>query len=584
MTAGSEFERLAAMRKYLHIDLNDHSVREETFTGEQVARAGRYFIAKTLVDMNVGPVDPLSPDNPLIFSAGPFAGSNWSNANRTSVGCKSPLTGGIKESNAGGSFGLAMGQLEIAGFTLYNAADEWVVIHIRKDGTYAFESADAYMGKDNFECAEMLHEKYGQKVSLAICGPVGEYQGLLAGIAMSDTDRRPARLAARGGVGAVMGAKKVKAIVCDLHKMPSFHDRKKVIKSIKEYGGMLREDEAITALKDYGTAMMADYTNYVGGLPVNNFSSGRQVEPDAGPLKMGGDYIRERNLSRGGEPSHACMPGCMIECSNVYADEDGNEIVSPVEYETLGLMGTNCGISDPDDLAHLNYLANKLGIDTIETGAMMGVLLDAGLAEFGDVAFLTKVLEEIEKGTEQGRLWAQGTARVGEHYKVHRTPVIKKQGISAYDPRVIEVTGISMMLTAQGADHTTGNAPKYECSGKGVDELVDVSMEMQVLCAAADSLGLCVFGRSVTNTHIDMMVNSINDALGTSLDATFFHELGRETLKYEAEFNRAAGFTEEDDELPEFFYEEALYPSNQVARFHAPEVNASVRRWWQEHA
>ncbi len=160
--------------------------------------------------------------------------------------------------------------------------------------------------------------------------------------------------------------------------------------------------------------------------------------------------------------------------------------------------------------------------------------------------------------------------------------MIKKQGISAYDPRVIEVTGISMMVTAQGADHTTGNAPKFECSGKNVDELVDVSMEMQTLCATADSLGLCVFGRSVTNANIEMVVDSINAACGTSFGVDWFRALGRQTLRMEAEFNQAAGFTEVDDELPTFFYEEALAPSNKVARFHAAEVNASVRRWWAQ--
>ncbi len=572
------------MRKYLHINVGERSIREESFSGDQVARAGRYFIAKTLTDLGVAEVDPLGPDNPLIFSAGPFAGSNFSNANRTSVGCKSPLTGGIKEANAGGSFGLALGQLHIAGLTLYGASPDWVVIHIAKDGAITWDDGTAYLGLGNFDCAERLHERYGNKVSLAICGPVGEYGGLLAGIAMSDTDRRPARLAARGGVGAVMGAKRVKAIVVELDKLPTFHDRKKLLKGIKEYGQKIRSDEAVNVLKDYGTAMMADYTNQVGGLPVNNFTSGRQVDISQGVLYMGGDHIRERNLSRGGETSHACMPGCMIECSNVYADADGNEVVSPVEYETLGLMGTNCGISDPDDLARLNWHANDLGIDTIETGAMMGVLLDSGLAPFGDVPFLQSVLDEIRSGSENGRLWAQGTARVGEHYQMKRTPVIKRQGISAYDPRVIEVTGISMMVTAQGADHTTGNAPKYECSGKGIDELVDVSMEMQTLCATADSLGLCVFGRSVTNTNIEMVIGLMNDALGTALEPAFFHELGRETLRLEAAFNTAAGFTEADDELPQFFYDEALAPSNKTARFHAAEVNASVRRWWAQHA
>ena len=571
------------MRKYLHIDLQRQSVREEGFTSEQVAYAGRYLIAKTLSDMGVAKVDPLGPDNPLIFSAGPFAGSNWSNANRTSVGCKSPLTGGVKEANSGGSFGLALGQLSLAGFTLHSVSDKWVVIHFRKDGSYSFDNATEFMGLGNFDCAKLLHDKYGKKVSLAICGPVGERCGLLAGIAMSDTDRRPARLAARGGVGAVMGSKKVKAIVVDLNKMPQFHDRKKVIQGVKQYAALLKDDAAIAALKDFGTSMMADYTNHVGGLPVNNFSSGQQIGSSDGPMKMGGDFIREQNIERGGTPSHACMPGCLIECSNVYADENGEEIVSPVEYETLGLMGTNCGLTDPDDLAMLNYLANDLGIDTIETGAMMGVLLEAGLAKFGDVAFLKSVLDEIRQGSVNGLLWSQGTARVGEHYNVSRTPVIKQQAISAYDPRVIEVTGISMMVTAQGADHTTGNAPKYECSGKDVNELVDISMEMQTLCATADSLGLCVFGRTVTNENIEFIVEAINNALGTDFEPSFFRRLGRETLRYEAKFNADAGFTEQDDELPDFFYTEALYPSKQVARFRAAEVNQSLERWWHEH-
>jgi aldehyde:ferredoxin oxidoreductase len=247
-------------------------------------------------------------------------------------------------------------------------------------------------------------------------------------------------------------------------------------------------------------------------------------------------------------------------------------------------MGTNCGLTDPDDLALLNFHANDLGIDTIETGAMMGVLLDAGLAPFGDMKFLLSAMDEIRHGTEKGRLWAQGTARVGEHYKVHRTPVVKKQGISAYDPRVIEVTGITMMITAQGADHTAGNAPKYDCEGKSLDELVGVSMDTQVMCAATDSLGLCLFGRSVTNVQLEMVVDAINGALGTSFDMEFFKSLGRETLRLEDQFNLAAGFSVEDDELPGFFYEEALYPTNRTARFHAAEVNAAVKAWWERQA
>ena len=155
-------------------------------------------------------------------------------------------------------------------------------------------------------------------------------------------------------------------------------------------------------------------------------------------------------------------------------------------------------------------------------------------------------------------------------------PVIKRQAISAYDPRVIEVTGITMMLTAQGADHTAGNVPKMETADKSIEEIVAASRDAQVMCAATDSLGLCVFGRTVTTVQLDAITDAINAAVGTRLEASFFHELGRETLRLEREFNRAAGFTENDDELPEFFYNEPLEPSNRVARFHAREVNEAV--------
>lgn len=560
-------------RKYLHIDLGKQEIDEKEVNGEDLVLVGRYLIAKTLCEKNIATVDPLSGDNPLIISAGPFAGTNFSNANRTSFGCKSPLTGGIKEANAGGTLGVAMGHLQISGINLYGVAEDWVVIHIRKDGSFVFDSAEDYLGKGNFEAAALLHEKYGKKTSIALCGPVGEYQGLLAGISISDTDLRPSRFAARGGIGAVMGSKKVKAIVVDLHKMPELHERKKVIGAIRHYADKLKSDPLVENYSKFGTAMMADYMNHVGGLPVKNFSSGRLVDTDKDRLKMGGDFIREQNIERGGDPSHACMPGCLIKCSNVYADADGKEIVSPVEYETIGLMGTNCGLSDPDELAHVNYIANDLGIDTIETGAMIGVLMDAGVGEFGDLEFIIKVLEEIRKGSDEGRLWARGTAHVGEHYKVKRVPVIKKQAISAYDPRVVEVTGVTMMLTAQGADHTAGNVPKFESTGKEIDEILAASIDAQINFAASDSLGLCIFGRTVTGAEIETVTRAINDAHGTSLDSSFFSELGKKTLVLEAEFNAAAGFTEEDDELPDFFYEEALQPTGKRARFHSKELN-----------
>jgi aldehyde:ferredoxin oxidoreductase len=561
------------VQKYLDIDLNKKSVRTHTLSGHDIARAGRYLIAKTLVEQNIANVDPLSPENPLIFSAGPFAGTNFSNANRLSVGCKSPLTGGIKEANSGGTFAFAMGQLEIAGFTLHNACNDWVIIRIRLEGEITFEDASPYLGLGNFDCAKKLHEKYGDKVSLAICGPVGEYLGLMAGITISDNDNRPSRLAARGGVGAVLGSKKVKAIVIDKHKMPPLHDRKKYMTGLKKYGKMLGQSPAIEAFSTTGTAMVGDLTNYIGGLPTRNFTAGGIAKGESGEFEMGGDYIRELNKSRGGEISHACMPGCLIKCSNVYVDDAGKELVSPLEYETLGLLGTNCGLSNPDDVARLNETANDLGVDSIELGATIAVLMDAGLGEFGDVAFMRGCLDDLKKGTQRGRILAQGTARVGAHYQSKRIPVIKKQAISAYDPRVIEVTGVSMMLTAQGADHTTGNAPAFKTDDLPMKEIVAESLRKQIACTIADSFGLCIFGRDVTDVNLELIAEAANDAHDCGIDLAFIKKIGLDTLLLEAKFNDQAGFTQSDDALPDFFYDEALPPSNKIARLQPAEIN-----------
>jgi aldehyde:ferredoxin oxidoreductase len=568
------------MRRYLDIDLSRRTVTGRELHGEEIVRAGRYFIAKTLLELGAATVDPLSPANPLIFSAGPFAGSSFSNANRTSVGCKSPLTGGIKEANGGGSFSYGLGQLKIAGFTLHGASPDWVVLHVKRDGDIDFDDATPYLGKGNFEAQDMLHKKYGKKVTIALCGPVGEYQGLLAGISFSDKDGRPSRLSARGGVGAVMGAKKVKAIVVDLDRIPPFHEARKVNAAIKDYAKMLQADSMVTNFyQKIGTMGMADLQNTLGGLPVRNFSAGQQVDVASGAkFKMGGEYISQLNVSRGGEHTHACMPGCVIQCSNVYHDAAGKEVVSPVEYETLGLLGTNCGLSEPDDLAQMNHIANDLGVDTIELGATLAVLMEAGLGQFGDVAFMADCMAEMRRGSEQGRLWAQGTARVGEHYKVRRVPVIKKQAISAYDPRVIEATGVAMMATAQGADHTAGNLPRLKTREMNIDQIIEQSLAHQARVAANDSLGLCIFGMSVTNPNTEFLANAINAAHGTSLTKEFFEPLGRDALRLEAEFNRRAGFTAKDDELPEFFYSEPLPPTNLVARFHGADVHGMYER------
>ena len=566
------------MKTYLDIDLSRRTIAATELDGEDLVKAGRHLIARTLLAAGAATVDALSPANPLIFSAGPFAGSTFSNANRTSIGCKSPLTGGIKEANAGGTFALGLGHLGLAGLTLHQASPSWVVLRIAKGGAVTFDDAAPYLGKGNDEAARLLRETYGTHTAFALCGPIGERLGLIAGIAIGDREGRPTRLAARGGVGAVMGSKRVKAIVVDLDKAPPPADRKKATETMRGYAAKLGEQAVVKSYREQGTAFVADITNYTGGLPVRNFSSGQMVDRATGTLAVGGQAILEAQTARGGETQHGCMPGCVIKCSNVYVGADGKEITSPLEYETLSLLGTNLGLSDPDDVARLNAAANDLGVDTIELGATLGVLMEAGQAPFGDMDFLLRAIDDLRAGTAAGLLIEQGAARVGAALGVKRVPVIKRQSLSAYDPRVIEVTGVTMMVTAQGADHTAGNLPFLDCTGKTAADLAAASWGVQCNAAITDSLGLCIFGRSVHDAERQLLADAINAHVGTSIGPAFFDTLARDTLRMEHDFNRAAGFTEADDQLPAFFYDEPLPPTGKTVRFRPAEINAEMAK------
>jgi aldehyde:ferredoxin oxidoreductase len=564
----------------LQLDLKAKKAFWQEVAPEEVAFGGRYRTGRILLERGAHRFDPLSPENPLVFAVGPLAGTGFSNANRTSVGTRSPLTLGIKEANGGGTFGYALGQMKLAWLVLEGQSEDWVVLRLTRSGEVFFDPAEDLLGLGNFAAAKKLFAAYGERIAFALIGPVGERLGLLSGIAFSDIDGRPSRLAARGGVGAVMGLKRVKAIVVEVPGKAEVWDKPKVLEAVRRYARLLREDPLVMQFYNaIGTMGMADFQNAFGGLPVRNFREGRLAPPEA--FRMGGQYIAPLNKSRGGKHTHACMPGCVIQCSNVIVDEKGEEVVSPLEYETIGLLGTNCGLTDPDQLARLNRLANDLGIDTIETGASLALFMEKGLADWGDYAFMEERLRSLYQDGEEARLLAQGTARLGEALGVERVPVIKRQAISAYDPRVVEATGITMMITAQGADHTAGNAPRLETRAMKVEEVLEASYTAQVNAAANDSLGLCVFGGSVTNKEVAFVVEAVNAALGTRLTPEFWREVGEGVLRLEHRFNHLAGFTHQDDRLPRFFYEEPVPPKGYTARFTPEDLTPLYERLHQ---
>lgn len=531
---------------------------------------GRGLIARILVDEVPGACEPLGIYNKLLFTPGLLVGHMLSSCDRISVGGKSPLTGGVKEANAGGTTGLQMAYLGIKALILENKpADQgWWVIRLSPQGI-SFDPADDLAGTGVFEAAPRLLERYGTKVAIALIGLGGEMGMLTAGIQNLDKERLPSRIAARGGLGAVMASKGIKAIVIDAQggSKPFLADPNAFKQAQKVFTKAVLEHPQTAVYRDYGTAAVGRMALGFGALPTRNFSTGQFEDFET----VSGEYLREVILKRGGDgvPTHACMPGCSIRCSNNYADENGRSIVSPLEYETIGLMGTNLGISDLDIIAQLNWEVNDLGLDSIDIGAALGVAAEAGLIKFGDGEGALKLLHEIRLGTPLGRILGHGAAITGKVLGVERVPAVKGQAMSAYEPRAIKGTGVTYATSPQGADHTSGLTIRAKVDHLDPKGQAGVSRTIQINNAGYDSLGACLFAGFGFSVVPDTIRDLVNARYAWDVGTDFLQVLGREALRLEREFNRRAGFTSVDDRLPEYMRREPLPPHNTV--FDVPE-------------
>jgi len=551
--------------KVWRINVRDQSVNLEEVPKTWERLGGRGLIARILVDEVDANCDPLGPDNKLIYAPGLLVGHRLSSCDRISIGGKSPLTGGVKESNAGGSTGLQLTHLGIHALILEDQPTEegtWL-LHLSADGA-RFIKADHLAMKGVYEITPPLLEEYGKNVAISLIGPGGEMGLTAAGITNTDKDGAPSRMCARGGLGAVMGSKGLKAIVIDASggDKPPIADDEKFKAAQKIYTKALMQHPQTQVYSEYGTAAMTKMCNGFGGLPTRNFTSGEfEFEDD-----ISGESMREKLLARGGESNttHACMAGCTIRCSNVYGGEDGKTIVSPVEYETIGLLGSNLGIKDLDYVAKLNRELNDLTLDTIEIGAALGIAASAGKMAFGDGEAALKLVDEIRRGTEFGRVLGNGAVATGKALGIDRVPAVKGQAMSAYDGRAIKGTGVTYATSPQGADHTSGLTIRAKVDHLDPKVQVDVSRGGQIRSAGYDSLGVCAmgsFGYSVVPETIPALLNA---RYGWDVGDDILGEIGRETLSLEREFNRRAGFTAKDDRMPKWMTTEPLPPHNAV--------------------
>lgn len=538
--------------------------------GEYAGLGGR-GMTTAVVFKEVDPTcHPLGPENKLVFSPGLMAGSAAASSGRISVGCKSPLTGTIKESNAGGTGGQYMARLGYAAIIVEGErkSDDLYTIIIKASGV-SFEKCNDYKMLSNYPLVDKLHEKFGDGPCFITIGTAGEMRMSNSTICFTDPEGRPTRHAGRGGVGAVMGSKGIKVIVVDptdtkIRQPKNSEAFKTANKTFVE--GLRKHPVTGQGLPTYGTNVLVNLLNEAGGLPTKNFKTGRFDRAN----KICAETMVEIQKKRGGNPTHGCHRGCVIKCSGICVDKEGVFVSKQPEYETVWGHGANCDIDDLDSIILMDRLEDDYGLDTIETGATLGVAMEAGVIPWGDVQGAINLVHEIGRGTPLGRILGAGTATTARCYGLERAPVVKGQAMPAYDPRAVKGVGVTYATTTQGADHTAGYAVASNILGIGgkKDPLVaegqaDLSRSLQIATAALDATGYCLFIAFAILDQpetFDAMIDSINAMYDMQMTGDDVVELGKNILRQERAFNVAAGFTKAHDRLPLYFKRESLAP------------------------
>jgi aldehyde:ferredoxin oxidoreductase len=567
------------------MNMNDRTYRLSEVPTAYKNLGGR-GMTSTIVRDEVPPVcHPLGPNNKLVFAPGIVTGTAAPTSARISVGAKSPLTGGIKESNAGSPWPQYLAMMQIKALVVEGQPKEkgryWMA-YLNWDAKASkpkveFLPADDYKGKDLYEVFPKVFERFGAAIAIAGFGVAGEYGYANSGIVFNDLVKRPSRYSGRGGLGAVMASKGLKFIVTDSKGAPAvaLTDKALFEQGTKKLADALRT-HAVTkpkgGLNTYGTAVLINIMNEAGGLPTRNFSNGRFE----GAAKIAGEAIFEGNKARLGKElyNHACSPGCIIQCSNTWYRPDGKEHTSCVEYESDWALGADCGIDNLDDIAEMVRLCNAYGLDTIETGTTLAVAMEAGVIPFSDGKKAIGLIQEMGKGTALGRILGGGTEFTGKAYGLTRLATVKGQSMPAYEPRAVKGIGITYATTTMGADHTAGYtiAPEILSVGGKADPLspegkAALSRAFQATTAFIDSTGHCLF---IAFAILDIpsgfegMMEECNGVLGTSWKSEDAAKIGAEILRKERAFNEAAGLTKADDRVPEFMKYEPLPPHNQV--------------------
>ena len=532
----------------LTIDLTDGTVIRKDY--ENIF-GGRSLSSKIIAEKTPPTIHPLDSLNTVVIAPTTLAGTSAPNVNRLSVGAKSPLTGGIKEANVGGRVPDVLARLGHRALVVKGKAEGLSILRVSKEKCW-IEDGSAYREMPNYQLYPALYEQYGDNVGILAIGPAGEKKMLSATVSGNDLEGNPSRHAARGGLGAVMGSKNLKAIVIDnpgkgLRKPTNEKKFKELSRNFSKK--LIDNSEPV---RKFGNLLLVGYINSLKALPINNY----RISESKDALSLTGENVSVKILEHGGKMGHRCSRGCVICCSNIIQDENGDYVTSGFEYETTVMLGSNLGLFDFQRVAAMERICDDLGIDTIEIGTALATAAEANLAAFGDSESFMKLIMEIQNMTPLGKILASGSEITGKVFGVTRVASVKGQGLAAYDPRGIKGTGVTYATSPMGGDHTAANLlpGTVDVDVRAKEGQVEASKDIQAMVATIDSCGCIYVG--ITKENIETFASLIESFYDETCTGERLLEIGRETLKLENEFNIRAGISPQKNDLPSFFRDE----------------------------
>jgi len=565
------------MGKILRVNLTERKISEEEIP-EEIAKkflGGRGIAGKYLFDEVKPGIDPLGPENKLIFMSGLLTGTPSPSAARYSVVAKSPLTNIWAQSNSGGRWGV---DLKHSGFDgiIFEGISKKPTCLVIDDGKAELRDAVDFWGKNVAETTMMLKKTLGEKFNVAGIGIAGENLVKYAAI-MNDLHRT----AGRCGLGAVMGSKKLKAIAVKGTKEIRIADKKAFQEVSEKQYELLGESIFVAGLQGYGTTLVLDIVNVCGGLPTRNWQTGVCSFAE----EINGEALNEKVLVRE-VGCYACPIKCGRDTEIKKGPYRGQKGEGP-EYETVAILGAMCDNSDLESITMANYLCNDYGLDTISCGSTIaftmecferGILTkeDAGGLEinFGDSEMIIELVRKIAKREGVGDLLAEGTRimaqRLGqdsERFAMH----VKGLELPAYDSRAAKITGLAFATANRGGDHVTGyvQGPTFLASPflvieeseiedplKENPEETKVVKDLEDALTVFDAVGFCKFmGMASDAQEICEIIAAVT---GRQFGVEEFRKIGERTYNLERAFNIREGLTRADDTLPKRLLEDPL--------------------------